>query len=64
MDSNMVGIVFNPSRIDLNCFNTTKDLVDVRTKFDNNNGYDSFSKMLNENFNKKNLIKRNYIIGF
>ena len=49
MDSNMVGIVFNPSGLDLNCF-TTKDLVDVRTKFDNSNGYMSFSKMLNDNF--------------
>ena len=57
MDSNMVGIVFNPSGIDLNCF-TTKDLVEVRTKFDNNNGYISFSKMLNENFNKKKFDKK------
>lgn len=56
MDCNMVGIVFNPSGIDLNCFNT-KNLVDVRTKFDNSNGYASFSKMLNENFNKKKFDK-------
>ena len=57
MDSNMVGIAFNPSGLDLNCF-TTKDLVDVRTKFDNSNGYMSFSKMLNENFVKKKFDKK------
>ena len=32
-------------------------MIDVRTKFDNSNGYASFSKMLNENFNKKKFDK-------
>ena len=56
IDSTIVGMVFNPSGLDLNCF-TTNDLVNVRVKFDNKNGYLSFIKMLNESFNKKKFVK-------
>lgn len=56
IDSNIVGLVFNPSGIDLNCF-TTKDLINVRRETGNSNGYNAFEKILNENFNNKKFKK-------
>ena len=56
IDSNIVGIVFNPSGVDLNCF-TTKDLINVRRETGNTNGYNAFGKILNNNFSDKKFKK-------
>ena len=49
IDMNVVGIAWNPSRISLDCFEV-KDMVDVRKKLDEENGYKAFVKNMEKTF--------------
>ena len=53
IDMNVVGIAWNPSRVSLDCF-TTGDMVDVRKKISNDNGYTAFTKIMETTFAKPN----------
>ncbi len=53
IDMNVVGIAWNPSRIPLDCF-TTGDMVDVRKKLSDENGYQSFVKIMEKTFEEPN----------
>ncbi len=49
IDLNIIGIAFNPSKQLLGCFKT-QDLVDVKTITKNDNGFESFQKVMNKTF--------------
>ena len=53
IDMNVVGIAWNPSRIPLDCF-TTGDMLDVRKKLSDENGYQSFVKIMEKTFEEPN----------
>ena len=53
IDMNVVGIAWNPSKIPLDCF-TSKDMIDVRIKVSNENGYQSFVKIMERTFDEPN----------
>lgn len=50
IDANVVGIAWNPSKIPLDCF-TVKDLINVNKVTKNDNGYNSFIKIMERTFN-------------
>ena len=51
IDMNVIGIVWNPSRISLDCFEA-RDLIDVRKKLEEENGYSAFIKIMGKTFGK------------
>ena len=51
IDMNVIGIAWNPSRIPLDCFKAL-DLVDVRNRLEEENGYTAFVKMMENTFKK------------
>jgi hypothetical protein len=53
IDMNVVGIAWNPSRIPLDCF-TSSDMIDVREKKNDKNGYQSFVKIMEKTFEEPN----------
>ena len=53
IDMKIVGIAWNPSKTSLDCV-TIKDLVDVRIKTAETNGYISFVKIMEQTFATKN----------
>jgi hypothetical protein len=53
IDMNVVGIAWNPSKMPLDCF-TSSDMIDVRKKLANENGYQSFVKIMEKTFEEPN----------
>lgn len=53
IDMNIIGIAFNPSKIPLDCFNTT-DIIDVRKITKKENGFKAFNKIMEKSFDNKN----------
>ena len=53
IDMNVIGIAWNPSSISLDCF-TTGDMIDVRKKISNDNGYIAFTKIMEKTFTEPN----------
>ena len=51
IDMNVIGIAWNPSRRPLSCF-LTEDMIDVRRKMNNQNGFTSFVKIMRKTFEK------------
>jgi hypothetical protein len=49
----VVGIAWNPSQMPLECF-ISDDLIDVNKLFKSENGYKSFTKIINKTFDTKN----------
>jgi SOS-response transcriptional repressor LexA len=49
IDMNVIGIAWNPSRMPLDCFEA-RDLIDVRKKLEEENGYDAFVKIMGKTF--------------
>jgi hypothetical protein len=54
IDMNVIGIAWNPSFKPLNCF-FPKDMIDVRSKMQNENGYEAMIKVMKKTFGKKNI---------
>ena len=56
IELNVIGVGWNPSQIPLECF-VSEDLIDVNKLYKSENGYKSFSKIINKTFdtNKKKL---------
>jgi hypothetical protein len=48
---NVIGIAWNPSRRPLSCF-LTEDMIDVRRKMNNQNGFTSFVEIMRNTFEK------------
>ena len=55
---NMIGIAFNLSKNTLECFKKN-DLINIKTKFDNKNGYEALIKLIDTY--KKNKLNKNKI---
>ncbi len=53
IDMNVIGIAWNPSKMPLDCFEA-KDLIDVRKKTNDENGYNAFTKLMEKTFNEPN----------
>jgi hypothetical protein len=53
IDMNVIGIAWNPTRIPLDCFEA-KDLIDVRKKLEEENGYNAFVKIMDKTFEEPN----------
>jgi hypothetical protein len=53
IDMNVVGIIWNPSNLPLECFNTTK-LIDTKKIFNEKNGFVAFTKIIEKTFLSKN----------
>ena len=53
IDMNVIGIAWNPSRLPLDCF-IVNDLIDVRKKTEDENGYNAFMKIMEKTFNESN----------
>jgi hypothetical protein len=49
IDMNVIGIGWNPSKMPLDCFEA-RDLVDVRKKLEDDNGYNAFVKVMGKTF--------------
>ncbi len=49
IDMNVIGIAWNPSRTPLDCF-TSEDMIDVRKKMKDENGYKAFKKIMEKTF--------------
>jgi hypothetical protein len=56
INSNVIGLAWNPSKIPLDCFNS-KDMINVRKLYKNDNGYKSFTKVMKKTYDtdKKNI---------
>lgn len=52
LELSVVGIAWNPKYLPLECFTTDK-LVDVNKLFKSDNGYKSFTNIINKTFDKK-----------
>jgi hypothetical protein len=53
IDMNVIGVAWNPGRLSLDCFNTS-DMVDVRKKLGDENGFNAFTKLMEQTFGKSN----------
>lgn len=53
IDMNVIGIAWNPSKIPLDCFEA-RDLIDVRKKLEEDNGYNAFVKIMGKTFEEPN----------
>ena len=51
IDMNVIGIAWNPSRRPVSCF-LTEDMIDVRRKMNNQNGFTSFVEIMRKTFEK------------
>lgn len=60
LELSVVGVAWNPKHLPLECFTTDK-LVDVNKLLKSDNGYKSFTNIINKTFDKKVI---NYIIGY
>lgn len=59
IDMNVVGIAWNPSQIPLECFEA-KDLIDVRKKTSEENGFSAFINMMGKTFGTSETSKKLY----
>jgi len=53
IDMNVIGIAWNPSNTSLDCFKA-KDLIDVRIKGNDSNGFSAFTKLMKKTFENPN----------
>ena len=53
ISSNVIGLAWNPSKIPIECY-YSKDLINVRKLYKNDNGYKSFTQVMKKTFNKNN----------
>ena len=53
INSNVVGLAWNPSKIPLHCYNSN-DMINVRKLYKNDNGFKSFTKIMKKSFEKEN----------
>ena len=52
LELSVVGVAWNPKQLPIECF-TTDELVDVNKLLKSDNGYKSFTNIINKTFNKK-----------
>lgn len=53
INSNVIGLAWNPSKIPLHCFNSN-DMINVRKLYKDDNGYKSFTKIMKKTYEKEN----------
>jgi len=53
INSHVIGLAWNPSKIPIECY-YSKDLINVRKLYKNDNGYKSFTKVMKKTFDKEN----------